>query len=299
MLDELRKKQLLCDTIFKVEEKHFHVHRCVLAATSPYFKTMFTEDWTEGQESIVELPDAKECGFEQVLCFAYTGHAELNRENIGDVLMSANHYCYPALNELCVKYMLATIDENNCLRYMKLAEMYDAKNVLDKADEIVLNNYSTVVQDPAFVNISKDALCQFLVSDKLHQNTSELEIFQSVCTWLTHQAECTLATELMQHVQFNLISSGELREHVFKSDVVRQDKLCMDLVLDKILQNYEGADLCCEDTRNCQTIRNMSLKGCRFREGPSGPGPSLNSYFLLFASSQCLHSTDMPLRSLF
>ena len=234
--DELKSKRLLCDCIIEVGTEKFHVHRCVLAATSPYFRTMFAEDWKESQQGVVKLKDTKASGFEKILQFAYTGHAELNEQILEEVLASANHYCYPALIELCKQYMLTTIDARNCLYYLKIAEMYCVQSVLDKAVDMVQCHFNKVIETTEFLDLSKDALCQFLCSDKPHQNTGELDLFHSVCKWLTHKPERRqLAAEVMKHIKFNLLSSEELKEHVIKCEVVRQDQLCTDLVFESLL----------------------------------------------------------------
>ena len=46
-LNEFRESTFICDTTTKAEGKEFPVHRCVLAASSRYFKALFTTDLQE------------------------------------------------------------------------------------------------------------------------------------------------------------------------------------------------------------------------------------------------------------
>ena len=137
--------------------------------------------------------------------------------------------------------MLETIYEYNCLYYIRLAEMFKAHDVLDKADEIVAHNFSTVIKIPEFLNLSKCAICRLLSIDELHKNSNELVVFQAVCAWLKNEPErITLAAELMKYINFTHLSPKEIREHILNCEVVMQDKACMDLVLRNMLSFIEG-----------------------------------------------------------
>lgn len=48
-------QSLMCDTQLIVQGQTFEVHRCYLAACSPYFFSMFTEDFQERNQKRVEL----------------------------------------------------------------------------------------------------------------------------------------------------------------------------------------------------------------------------------------------------
>lgn len=45
VLDELRQQNQLCDVRIRVGNREYVAHRAVLAATSPYFRGMFTGKW--------------------------------------------------------------------------------------------------------------------------------------------------------------------------------------------------------------------------------------------------------------
>ena len=50
-LNSLRQESSLCDVTLVVEGREFRAHRNVLAASSPYFRTMFTSDVREKTEN--------------------------------------------------------------------------------------------------------------------------------------------------------------------------------------------------------------------------------------------------------
>ena len=71
-LNELRKEKELCDIIITIGERSFPAHRAVLAASSRYFKVMFTSGFKESSADKVNIDGDPEV-FECLLEFAYTG----------------------------------------------------------------------------------------------------------------------------------------------------------------------------------------------------------------------------------
>ena len=54
-----------------VESQQLHVHKEVLAAWSPVFKSMFTRDFKEKEQKEIELPDKKVDEFVELLHCMY------------------------------------------------------------------------------------------------------------------------------------------------------------------------------------------------------------------------------------
>ncbi|XP_077400202.1 uncharacterized protein zbtb17 isoform X2 [Vanacampus margaritifer] len=80
-----RKEGLLCDCTFVVDGVDFKAHKCVLAACSVYFRTLFLE-----QKDVVHLDISNAAGLAQVLEFMYTAKLSLTPDNLEDVMAVAN-----------------------------------------------------------------------------------------------------------------------------------------------------------------------------------------------------------------
>ncbi|XP_072298594.1 nucleus accumbens associated 1, BEN and BTB (POZ) domain containing a isoform X2 [Eucyclogobius newberryi] len=90
-LNEQRLQGLYCDVSVVVKGHTFKAHRAVLAASSAYFRDVFSSSSTGGgsggcsgdvNPSVVELPPAVQPqSFQQILCFCYTGRLSMT---VGD-----------------------------------------------------------------------------------------------------------------------------------------------------------------------------------------------------------------------
>lgn len=74
-LDELRKKELLCDITLVVEDVHFKAHRALLAASSDYFSLMFTAD--RASQPVYQLHGMEAKMFAAVLEFIYSAQVSV------------------------------------------------------------------------------------------------------------------------------------------------------------------------------------------------------------------------------
>ncbi|XP_061892511.1 nucleus accumbens associated 1, BEN and BTB (POZ) domain containing a isoform X1 [Entelurus aequoreus] len=85
-LNEQRLQGLYCDVSVVVKGHAFKAHRAVLAASSSYFRDLFSNSGgcsgNEGSPAVVELPPAVQPqSFQQILAFCYTGRLSMT---VGD-----------------------------------------------------------------------------------------------------------------------------------------------------------------------------------------------------------------------
>jgi len=72
-LDKIRRENLLSDVTLNVEGQTFAAHRCVLAASSNFFYSLFTNDMKEKSASIVSLEGIPVMVMDQLLSYLYMG----------------------------------------------------------------------------------------------------------------------------------------------------------------------------------------------------------------------------------
>ena len=96
----------LCDVTIIAGERKIHAHKLVLAASSPYFRSMFT-----GSLSVVNRPQpdvtirgvdfrgVDEEALEALISFCYTSSIELGENNVESLLSAA---CYLHVIEIKV-----------------------------------------------------------------------------------------------------------------------------------------------------------------------------------------------------
>ncbi|KAG7333118.1 hypothetical protein KOW79_003253 [Hemibagrus wyckioides] len=88
-LSEQRSLGLFCDVTIVVEDIKFRAHRNVLAATSGYFRNVFTGFESCGSSQVLEIPDLKSEVFASVLNFIYSSKVDLANKGDNKSLIAA------------------------------------------------------------------------------------------------------------------------------------------------------------------------------------------------------------------
>ena len=143
-LKTLFDNELFVDTTIKCGEREFKVHKAVLAAQSPVFKSMFEADMRETQLGLIEIPDTEPEVISDMLSFLYTGRAPNMETMAGELLVIANKYQILELFAQCEKKLKSGISDMNILQLLVLADMHDALS-LKKACLNFYYRYSNLI----------------------------------------------------------------------------------------------------------------------------------------------------------
>ena len=90
----------LCDVTITAGEGKIRAHKLVLAASSPYFETMFTGDFPESNQSEVTIREVDPEAMETLIEFCYTATVKIDESNVQSLLPAA---CLLQLAEIQVK----------------------------------------------------------------------------------------------------------------------------------------------------------------------------------------------------
>ncbi len=229
-LCDLRAEGLLCDIRLEVEGKVLSAHRAVLAAVSPYFKTLFTGGFKENSQDVVELKELSYDGLSKVVDCCYSTTLELTAENVSPILTAAIFLQISPLVDHCKKFLRNNLSDSCCFNFLKLAEKFELEDVIQKANEYILNNFPTVRKNVDFLQISRDALVEYLNHDELNVAGDEYEVFKAAKDWIDHDKDrLTYVKEIMSSVRFHLITAGRLFE-IGDMDLIDDSKECRRLV---------------------------------------------------------------------
>jgi len=92
-LDLQRADTRLCDVVLRAENELFPAHRCVLAAASQYFGSMFEENhFAESKGKEVVLHSISPKALKAILDAIYTESLKLDSDIMYSVLSGADHY---------------------------------------------------------------------------------------------------------------------------------------------------------------------------------------------------------------
>lgn len=92
-LDIQRNETRFCDVVLRADNEVFPAHRCVLAAASQYFTSMFEEyHFAESRDKEVELHSINPKALRSILNAIYTGTLKLDTDIMYSVLSGADHF---------------------------------------------------------------------------------------------------------------------------------------------------------------------------------------------------------------
>ena len=146
-LNEMRSDGKYCDLDLVVDGLVLPVHKNILAASSPYFDTMLSNNFLENNNSSVDLSGVFENTetLKEILNYLYTGKITLHEENLRDILNGASHFLLEDLLDSCSHYMFVNLLPVNALQQWALGDMYNLRVLADLCRQVVRTRFHDVL----------------------------------------------------------------------------------------------------------------------------------------------------------
>lgn len=230
-LNELRERNILCDTTIRAQGRDFPAHKCVLSAASPYFRAKFTSPLQENESSLVELQEAKSTTISDVLQFIYTGEANIHSSNAESLLMIADYLIIPSLKSKASNFLESSLNASNCLVLESLASQYNCESLKQAAVAFKFENFVAVAKSEDFKTLDAENIKELICKDEIHVSDEE-ELYQAVIAWVKHDLpsrECLLP-ELLKCMRLFSMSKYSLRK-VLDEELVSKNPTCTKVVI--------------------------------------------------------------------
>ena len=133
--------------------KVFHCHRSILSVRSPVFEAMFQSDMMENISRTVDIKDIKPEVVMEMLHFIYNGgtSTETVMDEIGkDLLGAAEQYQLDLLKNKCEEKLCSSLDVNNSVELLVLADLHQASKLRRMALRLVARNMDTIVDTDVY-----------------------------------------------------------------------------------------------------------------------------------------------------
>ena len=221
-LNDLREENFLCDVTLMADDKPFQAHRAVLAATSPYLKSLFS-DMSGGkiEHEVVEIRGVSAEGLKHIINFIYTSELRLNMGNIREVLAAAGHMQLKSATNFAVSYLKNEISVFNCVDVIQISEQFELPEVEEKAYSFIAQHLNELVKTEEIQKLSIENMSFLLDSNGL-KNVSELELFEATRQWLMFDAgRYQYIRPLMEKIRFPQIPPRDLLRYVNFVDFMR------------------------------------------------------------------------------
>ena len=209
-------------------------HKFVLSICSPVFFAMFCGELAEKSDS-VDLPDCEYEGVLEMLRYMYSGKAELNENNVMQVLYVAKKYIVPSLADECIEFLEDSVNAENMFSIMSHAQQYDEKELVDKCWEVFDRETEKAVQSEGFATIERSLLEEIVKRDSL--TIREEELFKAVDIWATK--ECgrqglstdgkvkrkVLGEDVVKRIRFPTMEEKDFADVVIASEILTSEEL--------------------------------------------------------------------------
>ncbi|XP_077968556.1 uncharacterized protein LOC144422703 [Styela clava] len=245
--DRFKEKAFLCDFNINVGDKSFRVHRTVLAASSEYFEAMFSSNLKEVHEGHVDMKDVDQNGIAQCVEFMYKGKADLKIENIQHILHASNLLQMEELMNLCFRFLEITISPINCLSVINLAQMYDRRDIIQQAEQVVIDNFEAVISSEMFPFITKSDLLRYM------RNETYQTSWKAVVTWAKRKDNVHVS-ELVSIEQYPF---KFLLQTVLEEPIVKNNKTAEKSVITALFSDVKKLETNLE-IDNCFILKNLS-----------------------------------------
>ncbi|XP_056156834.1 uncharacterized protein LOC130130999 [Lampris incognitus] len=210
---EMWVEKVGCDVILEAVKGSLQVHRVILAASSDYFRAMFTSGMKESYQHCVTLPFIQASELEALIGCSYSGMLPLRWGCVFEITGTSLQLQYQPALSLCFDFMQQEINPHSCLDVVSFAEAYKMVQLLEVSEDFVLRQFQKVARTSKFKDLPAKQLLRYLNSHSLCVS-SELVVFRAVMAWIQAHPKTTLklAKELMKTIQFPLMTFKEFKE---------------------------------------------------------------------------------------
>ena len=205
-----------CDVILEVEGRQLATHRCVLAANSQFFYTMFSSGMKESNQTVLSLKSVSFQSMSVILDYFYTREIVINDENVLELLNASSFLLVTPVKNACIEVLSKRLSSDNCFSIMQIAEQFGADELEKKAKDFIKLNFSILVNNEEFVSISQEELVHFISSDDI-QVEKEEEVYQCVLKWVKHESSrVAVLPELLKQLRQGSLPKGFLESELTK-----------------------------------------------------------------------------------
>ncbi|KAG2456294.1 kelch repeat and BTB domain-containing protein 7 [Polypterus senegalus] len=207
--------------------KLFTCNRNVLAAASPYFKSMFTGGLYESKQAKVKIHDVDAESMALIIDYCYTGNVTISEGNVQRLYAAANMLQLEYIRQACSNFMTRRLDLINCAGILKFADAFDNQELKNKAKAFIARHFHH------FCRKGKE-LCELSlnqIKEILQMDTLDVDSENKVCAiaiqWLEANAaeKAGVILEVLKCVRwpnFNDKDKAFIEGLKFKVDIKKQ-----------------------------------------------------------------------------
>jgi hypothetical protein len=153
------------DVTFLIEDKPVRLHKSILAARSEYFRRMFSSGFAEGGAATIVIREISYNTFLALCEYLYTDQMS-NPEHAMELLLQSEKMSLTRLSALCQSVLEEGIDVHSVTGILDAADMFGATDLREVCMRYILDNFSEVSTEDAFIYLRTELYREVLIRRK-------------------------------------------------------------------------------------------------------------------------------------
>ncbi|XP_014616695.1 PREDICTED: kelch-like protein 10 [Polistes canadensis] len=241
-LYDFRQNNLLCDAVLRLEDGGiFPIHRAILSACSTYFRALFTTTLHSREKTDVLLPGVTSEMMNLLLEYAYLRSLDVNRDNVCQLLVTADYLSILGVLELCCEYLRQNLQPENCIGIVRFAREHFCKGLENDAYRYVMRHFVQVAQKSnEILDLPINELSKLIGADELNVKSEET-VWELVLKWINHDPDGRKGhiVELMQNIRLGLLNTQFFLENVKDHIYVVGNEACRPIIIETLKFLYD------------------------------------------------------------
>lgn len=245
-VENLYQDMEMADLEIKINNRLFRCHKSILAAVSPYFKSMFSTGMRESREHRITLQDMNEVTFDKFLKFVYTGKEDAIGDDVTEMLRMAAIFQVDCLQDHCEEVLVEQLRNENCLDMYALGVIYNCQQLRTRAWATVLDGFCTVWKQAEFDALPYDEVVKIFREDSL-VTLDEEHVCEAAFKWMNCDLEKRkqFVYQLFKQIRLPHVSPEYLVNALCKNKILMENSDCrklLDEAKDFLLQPARRTD---------------------------------------------------------
>lgn len=233
VFNEVRLQGEHTDVDINVHGKVFRVHKIILCGCSPYFRMLFSTQWTKPKQHF-DFPEISPDTMSLIIQHAYARSVQITEDNVCELLVAADQLLISGLTEACCKFLEANFSLQNCIGIWAFTERFHSCTELHhKAEFYVLQHFQEVQQvSEEFLQLPLELLENMISRDELNVKQEEV-VFEAILRWINHEPENRRnhITALLSRVRLGLMSPEYFMNNVRNNPLVLENEACSFIII--------------------------------------------------------------------
>lgn len=191
-------------------DRVFLCSRNILAAASPYFKSMFTGGLNESVQKRVVIRGVDSESMSVIVDYCYTGRVTVTEGNVQRLYAAANMLQLEYIRKACSGFMSRRLDLSNCVGILRFADTFDNPELKESAHAFIARNFNQLCTGGELCELDLVQLKELLCLDTLDVDC-ERKVCSAALQWIEANAPQRRgdALQVFKCVRWNLFTEKD------------------------------------------------------------------------------------------